>query len=65
MAYNSKLVGLGSSSKMAKTRCESVGPGGVAGSNTSTTTGKGYEGSRTTGLRKSYKESGSAKNAKA
>jgi hypothetical protein len=41
------------------------GPGGIAGSNVSYTTGKGYEGGRTEGLRKAYKEAGSANNSKA
>ena len=65
MAYNSKLVGLGGSSKIGKTSCENIGPGGVAGSNSSTTSGKGAEGGRTTGLRKAYKETGSVKSSKA
>lgn len=65
MGTTGKVVGPGGSSKSAKsTGCHSVGPGGTSKSVT-TTTSRGYEGDRTTGLRKDYKQSGSAKNSKA
>lgn len=65
MATTGKVVGPGGSSKSAKsTGCHSVGPGGVSGGST-TTTKRGYESNRTTGLRGDYKQSGSANNSKA
>jgi hypothetical protein len=61
-----KIVGPGGTSSQGKmTGYNTKGPGGVAGSNTSTTTSKGYEGSRTMGTRKEYKSSGMASNSKA
>jgi len=54
-----KVIGPGGSQKAAKsTDCKSVGPGGVAGSNTSTTTSRGYESGRMQGMRNSYRETG-------
>jgi hypothetical protein len=66
MATTGKVVGPGGTSKSAKaTGCYSTGPRGVAGSNTSTTTSKGYENGRMQGMRSSYRESGRANNSKA
>ena len=65
MGTTGKVVGPGGSSKSAKsTGCSSIGPGGTAKSVT-TTTQRGYESSRTSGLRTAYQENGSANNAKA
>ena len=59
MATYGKVVGPGGSSKSAKSvDCKSVGPGGVAGSNVSYTTKRGYEENRTAGMRTTYKETG-------
>ena len=61
-----KIIGPGGKMSQGKmTGYNSKGPGGVAGSNTSTTTSKGYEGGRTMGTRKEYKTSGMASNSKA
>lgn len=64
MPTKGKSVGPGGrSTPMKKQPYSSQGPKGPAGSNNSTTTSRGYENS--TGLRTNYKQSGSAKNAKA
>ena len=61
-----RVVGPGGTSSQGKmTGYNTQGPRGVAGSNVSYTTGKGYEGGRTEGLRKAYKETGNAYNSKA
>jgi hypothetical protein len=61
-----KIIGPGGKTSQGKmTGYNTKGPGGVAGSNTSYTTGRGYESVRTEGLRKSYKETGGANNSKA
>lgn len=66
MAYSGKIVGPGGSSKAVKsTPCVSKGPGGVSGSNSTTTGSRGYESGRTQGLRSSYQQTGSANNSKA
>lgn len=60
-----KVIGPGGSSKSAKNAgCHSVGPGGVSGGS-STTNKRGYEGSRTTGLRSEYQQTSKANNSKA
>lgn len=61
-----KVIGPGGTSSQGKmTGYNTKGPGGIAGSNVSYTTGKGYEGSRTMGTRKEYKSRGNANNSKA
>lgn len=61
-----KVVGPGGTVTQGKaTGYNTKGPGGIAGSNTSYTTSKGYESGRTQGLRKAYKETGGANNSKA
>jgi hypothetical protein len=65
MAMSGKVIGPGGTGGSAKyTDCKSIGPGGVASQNR-TTTSRGYEGSRTQGLRSEYRESGRAENSKA
>lgn len=60
------MVGPGGTVKQGvMTGYNTKGPGGIAGYNTSYTTGRGYESGRTEGLRKSYKETGGANNSKA
>lgn len=61
-----RVIGPGGTSSQGKmTGYNTKGPGGIAGSNVSYTTGKGYESGRTAGLRKEYKSSGNANNSKA
>jgi hypothetical protein len=61
-----KIIGPGGKASQGKmTGYNTKGPGGVAGSNTSYTTGRGYESGRTQGLRSNYQQTGRANNSKA
>lgn len=63
MSTTGKIIGPGGVSKSAtSTGCKSVGPGGVGGSNVSTTTSRGYDNSRTQGMRTGYQNTGKAGN---
>jgi len=54
-----KVIGPGGRTTSAKhTGCKSEGPGGVAGTNVSYTTKRGYEENRTQGMRATYRETG-------
>ena len=65
MASYGQVVGPGGTTKSAKrTNCQSIGPGGIS-SDVSVTTQRGYDQSKTAGLRKSYKATGRANNSKA
>lgn len=65
MSTTGKVIGPGGASKSVKsTGCQSVGPGGTAGGST-TTTKRGYENGRTSGLRTEYKQNANANNSRA